>query len=433
MRIAIIGAGPGGLSAAYDLHRAGHEVTIFEAADHVGGLMGGIQQPHWKWSVERYYHHWFTSDGAMMKLIRELGLGDKVEFHRPQTVVYYQEKFYPLDSPLAVFKFPGFTFLDAVRFGFVTVYLRYLADWKKLEKFKADDWLRKAFGERVYRVSFEPMLEGKFGPFAKEVTLAWFWARVKARSPQLGTYDGGFQAFSDDLAQKLLDLGVRVQLNTPISSIHRETNGTFTIQTGAESFQADRVLSTVSPVLMSRIAPQLPEDYLAQLFKLKHMGAVVLTLSLKHQLSKDGYYWFNLPKKAGYPFLALVEHTNFIPSEHFGGDHIIYMGDYLVQGHEYFSLSKEELLERFLPSLKRINPDFEEDWVKDSWLNKTSYAQPVPEVNHSQKLPPVKTPLDGLYFVSMSQIYPWDRGTNFAVEYARETAALIIKECGEDS
>ena len=144
---------------------------------------------------------------------------------------------------------------------------------------------------------------------------------------------------------------------------------------------------TTSPALLARLAPDLPAGYLQGLLSLKSMGAVVLVLALRKQLSPEGYYWYNLPKSAGFPFLALVEHTNFLSPEYFGGDHIIYIGDYLEPDHEYFRLSKEELLDRFLPSLARFNPDFEPDWVKSTWLFRTAYAQPIPLVNHSQEHP----------------------------------------------
>ena len=158
------------------------------------------------------------------------------------------------------------------------------------------------------------------------------------------------------------------------------------------------------------------------------MGAVVIALAIKQQLSKEGYYWYNLPKSAGYPFLALVEHTNFVPADKFGSDHIIYMGDYLAPEHEYFHLSQEELLERFLPTLKKFNPKFKRDWVRKAWLFRTAYAQPVPLVNHSQNIPSIETPVEGVYFASMSQVYPWDRGTNFAVEIGRHAARLMMQE-----
>jgi protoporphyrinogen oxidase len=176
---------------------------------------------------------------------------------------------------------------------------------------------------------------------------------------------------------------------------------------------------------MAKMCPDLPNNYLKGLLELKSMGAVVMTLSLTRGLSEQGYYWFNLPKESGFPFLALVEHTNFVPPENFGGDHIMYAGDYLEQGHEYFSLSEEQLLERFIPAFKKINPAFARDWVKKVWVFKTHYAQPVPLLEHSKNIPEIQTPVDGLYFASMSQVYPWDRGTNFAVEIGRRAARLM--------
>jgi protoporphyrinogen oxidase len=171
---------------------------------------------------------------------------------------------------------------------------------------------------------------------------------------------------------------------------------------------------------MARMAPDLPKEYLEGLLNLKSLGAVVLTLAVKHQLSKEGYYWFNLPKKAGFPFLALVEHTNYLSPDYFGGDHILYCGDYLETDHEYFQLTQDEIIQRFTPSLQRINPDFKPDWIKNAWLYRTQYAQPVPFVNHSKNIPDIRTPIPGLFFASMSQVYPWDRGTNFAVEIAQK-------------
>jgi len=427
-KIAIIGAGFGGMAAAYDLNKAGHQVAIFEAADYVGGLASGFKEPEWEWSVEKFYHHWFASDKHMLGLIRELGLYDKVLFPRPLTVMYYKGKFYPFDSIVKAILFPGLGWgLNKVRFGLVGLYLRLTNNWKPFEKTTVDAWMRKWAGKKVYELMWEPMVVGKFGErYYKQVNMAWLWARLKTRTTRLGTFEGGFQRFGDLFAEKLRKQGVQIRLKTPVKRIWREqAQGPVSIDSGkVETF--DQVLVTLAPEATARMVPSLPDEYLRGLRELKSMGAVVMILALKHQLSEQGYYWYNLPKSAGYPFLALVEHTNYVPADKFGGDHIVYVGDYLEPEHEFFKLSQEQILERFLPAFKKFNPKFEPDWVRKTWLFRTAYAQPVPLLNHSKNIPAIQTPVEGIYFASMSQVYPWDRGTNFAVEIGRRAARLMM-------
>jgi len=425
MKIAIIGAGYSGMVAALDLKKAGHDVTIFESAEYVGGLASGFKEPHWDWSVEKFYHHWFQSDSEMLGLIRELGLEDKVRFPRPLTVMLYKNKWYPFDSILKALLFPGLGFgLNKIRFGFVGLYLRLTNNWRALEKVTADEWMMKYAGKQVYEQMWKPLLIGKFGPYYKDVNMAWMWARIHARTTRLGTFEGGFQNFANLFAEKLREMGVKINLNAPIKSIKQDQASGAALSVDGESF--DKVLVTSSPNLMAKLSPDLPENYLKGLLDLKSMGAVVMTLSLNQPLSKEGYYWFNVPKDEGYPFLALVEHTNFVPKENFGGDYIMYAGDYLELGHEYFTMSDDELLARFIPAFQKFNPDFKRDWVKKIWVYKTNYAQPVPLVNHSKNIPEIQTPIKGLFFASMSQVYPWDRGTNFAVEIGRKAARMML-------
>jgi protoporphyrinogen oxidase len=429
MKIAIIGAGFGGMAAAYDLTKAGHQVTIFEAADYVGGLASGFKEPEWEWSVEKFYHHWFASDKHMLGLIRELGLEDKVLFPRPLTVMYHNGKFYPFDSIMKAILFPGLGWgINKIRFGLVGLYLRLTNNWKPLEKTTVDEWMRKWAGEKVYKLMWEPLVIGKFGErYYKQVNMAWMWARIKARTTRLGTFEGGFQNFANLFADKLRELGVEIRLGTLVKLIERSTSsGAITVRSGTDE-RFDQVLVTLAPEATARMVPSLPDEYLRGLRELKSMGAVVMILALKHKLSEEGYYWYNLPKSAGYPFLALVEHTNFVPEDKFGGDHIVYVGDYLEPEHEFFKLSQDELLERFLPALKKFNPKIERDWLRKAWLFRTAYAQPVPLVNHSKNIPAIQTPVEGVYFASMSQVYPWDRGTNFAVEIGRRAARLMME------
>lgn len=429
-QIAIIGAGIGGLSAAYDLAKAGNQVTMVEAADHVGGLAAGFKEPHWDWTVERFYHHWFASDKHILGLIDELGWSDQVLFPRPVTVMYFQGKFYPFDSITAALMYPGLGWgINKIRFGLVGLYLRLTKNWRPLEKTTVDAWMRKWAGDKVYESMWKPMMIGKFGEeYAEVVNMAWMWARLHARTTHLGTFEGGFQAFADQFAERLRQMGVKIQLNTRVMGIESDQENQIVIASGGKRETFDQVLSTTSPGLLARLASGLPDSYLQGLLSLKSMGAVVMIFSLTRQLSTKGYYWYNIPKSAGFPFLSLVEHTNFISPEHFGGDHILYIGDYLPQDHINFDLTQEELRDQFLPHLKKFNPNFSPEWVKKTWLFRTKYAQPVPLVNHSKNIPEIRTPIPGLYYASMSQVYPWDRGTNFAVEIGRRAAGIMLRD-----
>jgi protoporphyrinogen oxidase len=182
---------------------------------------------------------------------------------------------------------------------------------------------------------------------------------------------------------------------------------------------------------MLELTPELPERYASKLRGLQSMGAVALVLALRRPLT-EGHYWINLPKGAEIPFMGLVEHTNYIPPQQYGGDHLVYCGDYLPPDHPYLEIDKERLLEIYLPGLERINPDFRPDWVRASWMFTERYAQPVPGLDHLARIPALKTPIAGLWMANMSQVYPWDRGSNYAVEIGRRVARLVVEE-GEGS
>ena len=326
-RIAIIGGGVTGLTAAYDLTRAAAapggvpgpsakpQVTVYEHGAQLGGLAGGFKgRESWEWPLEHFYHHLFLSDKAMLGLLDEIGFRQALKTYRPNTAIHTQGSNYPLDSVTRVLRFPLIPFIDRLRMGMVIGYLRFHPGrpWREFDKLRADAWLKHWMGPRAYAAAWEFQLQGKFGEYYREVNLAWFWARVYARTTQLAYFDGGFQAFTDHLARRVREQGVEIHTGAAVEAVRPLGGGRLTVEVAGQAPEEfDQVLSTVGPGLMARLAPDLPPDYLGRLHNLKSMGAVVLTVALDRKLTED-MYWISMPKPEGIPFLALVEHTNMI-------------------------------------------------------------------------------------------------------------------------
>lgn len=423
MDVGIIGAGVTGLTAAYELCKRGHRVTVYEAQEVVGGLSSGFRVPGWDWTLDRFYRHVFAGDRAIIALARELGV--RLRFSRPVTSVWVNGRPYPYDSPRTVAFYPNLPLYLNLWAGAVVAYLRYLVrDGTRLERVTAHDWLRRTMGRRAYRELWEPLLRGKFKERFDQVNMAWFWARIVARTPRLGYFEGGFQAFVERLAEMVRRWGGEVHLSTPIARVAPRGGQLAVVAADGREMAFDRVLATVSPSGLLGLVPSLPDDYARGLSSLDSTGAVTLILALDRSVLSDGTYWLNLPG-GEFPCLSMVEHTNYQDRSHYGGDVILYLGDYLPPDAPEMQMTPPQLYALYRTALLKVCPGFDDSWVRGMWAFSAGYAQPIPGVNHSQRLPRLKTPLPGLYWASMHHVYPWDRGTNYAVELGQRVAGAI--------
>lgn len=425
MRIAVIGAGFTGLSAAHELVKQKHKVFVFEKDLKPGGLAIGYKEKSWEWSLEKHYHHWFTNDNSILELAKEIN--SDVIIKRPKTSVFVKNNIYQLDSPLTVFKFPLLSFFERLRMSFVIGFLKYDPFWKSLEKYKASEVLPKVMGEKPYKMIWEPLFVNKFGTFADNISLAWFWARIKKRTPSLAYPKGGFLNFANHLVKVIEQKGGSVYFNTEILELSSKDKPQIKFRRiGNLKFKIenyDAVVVTTPSFLFLKIAPQLPNNYKEKLGKLKGLGATNLVLRLNKPFFNDGTYWLSVCDKNA-PVMAIVEHTNFMDKNNYNNEHLVYLGNYKAPDDPYFLMTKEEMLKKFDPYLKRINPDYYKNIIGFE-LFKAPFAQPIIPVNYSKILPSFKTPLKNVFLANIEQVYPWDRGTNYAVELGQKVAKLI--------
>ncbi len=426
MRIGVIGAGFTALSAGIKLQEKNHSITLFEKESSAGGLAVGFKGKNWEWPLEEHYHHIFTSDTFIRNLAGKVG--HNFIFKYPNTSTLTGGEILQLDSPFKLLQFPKLSYSQRLRMGAVLGYLKYVANWKDLEKYKAHDWLKQAIGEEPYSLLWEPLLKSKFGNYYKDISLAWFWARIKARTTYLGYPEGGFQAFADTLSNIIKKNKGTIQYETTVTRIEKKDseiivthikNGT----TESESF--DRVLVTAPNILFASLCRQLPRNYAENLRSFESIGAVNMVLEMDKSFFKNNVYWLSICEK-NFPFVAVVEHTHFIEKSHYNNNHLLYIGNYLPHTHKYFKYSEKELLKEFDPYLSKLNPDYKKN-ILNTYLFKAPYAQPIVTSNFSKKILPFQTPVEGVYLANMQQVYPWDRGTNFAVEIGERVADFMLQ------
>lgn len=420
MKIAILGAGFTGLTAALRLLQQGHKVTVFEKEDIVGGLAAGFKQPNWDWTLEKAYHHWFTNDSTALNLAKELD--HKVLTVRPKTDVWVDEKAVPFDSPLSILTFPYLPLTDRLRVGLSAAYLKIISSEKPFTDKKALPWIRKFMGENSTKLIWEPLFTGKFGEFREEIALTWFWARIKKRTPSLAYPEGGFQSFLEDIAKKVTDLGGKIKLGAEVQAI---IDKPLSIKTSKGSTAFGKVLVTLPSPIFTKLCANLPEDYIKRISSIPHLSALNLILVLKKPFFKNSY-WLNITDKK-FPFLVLAEHTNFMDSQHYGDEHILYIGNYLPTDHPLIRLTKEELLGIFNPYLEKINPEYKKNLV-ESYRFFAPFAQPVVTPDYPKLIPEFDTPIPNVYLANLDMVYPWDRGTNYAIEMGEKVAQLLSDE-----
>jgi protoporphyrinogen oxidase len=435
-RILIVGGGFTGLTAAYRLAgRAGLEVVVVESAAEFGGLAAGF--PILGTMLEKAYHYLFTTDSEIIALVRELGLEDRLFWADTTIGIRLGGVIHPFTTPLDMLRFAPCSFLNRVRFGLVGLYLKHMKNWRALSRQTAHDWMRRACGEQVMRTIWTPLLKGKFHRYWDRVSMAWLWARIHTRAnsrpssgrEQLGYFKGGFAEVTGKLEAELARQGVRLMAGTRVDRLEFDGAKRALLANG-ESIPFDLCLFTGPSSALAGLLPEKPElaDYKKQLRSIEYLGAVCLVFVSDQKVGD--HYWLNIHED-GAPFLLFINHSLLVGTDLYQGKHVYYIGCYHPPDSPIFSRDEASLSAEWFEYLHRIYPEFVPGRVSEKRFFKLAGAQHVVDTDYEDKIPEYRTPVEGLFLANYSQIFPEDRGSNFAVREGNRIAEILLAESRE--
>jgi protoporphyrinogen oxidase len=452
MRVAVLGAGMTGLTVAYRL-AADHHCDVYERWPDLGGQVATLDVGDGH-LLERYYHHLFTSDVHISALYEELGMDDPIEWIPSSVAMFIEGASRPFTSPLDLLRFKPLSLLARLRMG--RAVLRLQRGRGRVEDFEnetARSWIERSMGRECWDKVWAPLMRGKFGDRADDISMAWLWKRLtvrrqgnvrEARGEVLGYPRGGWQPLLERLRDEIERRGGRVLINRPAAQLRRD-GGDLALawgppdswreghdprrfdQGGEERY--DAVVATVpndvfEGLLSAELAAEVGEQYLDRLRSIEYHAALCVLLELDRSFSP--YYWTNIADPE-VPFVGLVEQTNLVAPQNYGGRRFLYIANYLEHGHPLLGLSYDELMAAYEPGLRRVNPDYARDWVRQRWVFTEPAAQPVVTLGYQERIPPLDTGARGLVLANTTQVYPEDRGTNYSVRLGDQAAAEVLR------
>ncbi|MFC6613500.1 NAD(P)/FAD-dependent oxidoreductase [Halopenitus salinus] len=458
---AVVGGGIAGLAAAHRLRQHGIDAHVYEASDDVGGLAGVYETDGDP--IERFYHHLSRSEETILELAAELGIEDRIEWRIGRNAYYVDGVVHPLDTPWQILAYPHLSTYDTLRLAALTkeVDLRgglpafdTYEDLSDFEDVPVREFLIEHTTRGVYEGFFEPLLDAKFGDRKEDVSAAWLLGRIKFRGERdllrgevLGYLEGSFAVLLDALVDavgrehvttnaRVTDVGFSggeaEATAEPIDDSDAEAAvGNGAVETITVETPAGTTTREVDGVVVAAM-PNVLEDLTGYRCAIDFQGAVCAVLTMDEPLSNT--YWLNVADEA--PFGALIEHTNFVPPERYGGDHLLYVASY-VQSPEERNWQEDDdaLSDRWISGIEELFPDFSRERVREVRISRNPRAAPVYERGYLETVIPYDLAderLSGVYYAGMASRaqYP-ERSLNGGVVAGREVADRIAERNGE--
>lgn len=433
--IAVVGAGITGLTTAFYLLRTGYRVTVLEAKQQVGGLAASFDFGPFHW--DRFYHCILTSDSSLLGLLEDLDLSAELRWKQTEVGFYSHNRLYRMTRPADLLRFPHLRLRDKLRFALGVLYAARFSDGKDLEAEPLRAWVVRLFGPELYREMWEPLLRCKLGSLRESASAAFLQSTLKRlystrekgaqKQEKLGYVSGGYRVVLQRLVQRIEALGGEIRSGVKLEDLRSE-NGAVSVRINGVQEQYSSAILTVPNRVAEAICPGFPDEFKQRLSGVKYLALVCIVLLLRRPLSP--YYLTNITQDSR--FTGVVEMTNLIDKAETNGYSLVYLPKYTTASDPVFMMSDAQLWQEFSSDLFRMYPTLHSSDITGRFVFREAAVQPVPTLRYSSEvLPPMRTPLPGIFLANTSQIVNNTLNNNVMTEIAREAAAMVIAHHGK--
>lgn len=426
-RFVVLGAGPMGLMCAMELLKRGYEVDLYERDDRIGGMSATFDFDGLE--IERYYHFICKPDKPMFDLLDELKLRHTLRWTDTKMGFYYDGRLYRWGTPFALLAFNRLGWISKFRYALHVMYTKSIRNWRPLDKVVATQWLRKWLGQQAYDVLWKSLFELKFYEYTEDLSAAWIGTRIKRvalsrkslMQESLGYLEGGSATLLKEMQKFIESRGGRIHLKSGIDKVSVKDGKVAGIVVGGKDIPCDAVLWTAPIQYVPKVVPDLPADFQARVAAIKNIPVACVILKLKQPLSEN--FWMNI-NDAGMEIPGVIEYSNLYKV----GPTIVYAPFYMPKTHPRWALSNDQLIDKVLSYLPKLNPTFRPDWVLAKHCHRYDFAQTICPPGFYDLLPPMKTPVDGFFMADTSYYYPEDRSISESVKVGQELVRVAVGE-----
>ncbi|MDD5541814.1 MAG: NAD(P)/FAD-dependent oxidoreductase [Acidobacteriia bacterium] len=429
-RWGIVGGGMLGMTLAYRLAQQGRDVTLFEAADHCGGLASAWSLGDVVW--DRHYHVILRSDRFLRSLLGELDLEKEIRWTTTKTGFFTEGHLHSLSNAWEFLRFPALNLWDKTRLAVTILHAAHLKDWQGLEHIRVDEWLRRWSGKRATEKIWIPLLRAKLSENYTKASAAFIWAiiqrmygarRSTRRVEEFGYVPGGYARILDRFATALVEAGVRVRPRSRVKQLRALNGGVRVALDDGHVEMVDRCIVTAAAPQAERLCEGLNQDERARMRGITYQGVVCASLLLKQPLSE--FYITNITD-SNIPFTAVIEMSALVDRSLLNGKTLVYLPKYVVPDSPWFEKDEAEIRECFFEGIKKIHPSFGPEQVEAFRVSRVRYVLPISTLGYSEGVPNKKSSVPGLYIVNSAHILNGTLNVNETVQLAEQSIKEML-------